>query len=104
MCVVVVLAALLRASSGLFTAALGALCLIAVIEILEGSLPALAAPLIGGALLGLAEFGYWSFELRLPVPQSSATIRRRAGVIVSVVVVGAGTGALLLALFGLVGP
>lgn len=102
-CVVVVLTALLRASSALFTAALGALCLIAVIEILQGSIPALAAPLFGGALLGLAELSYWSFDLRMSVPQSSATIRRRAGVIASVVVVGAGTSALLLALLGLVG-
>jgi hypothetical protein len=95
--------ALLRAARGLFAVGLGALGLVAALAILQGSIPAIAVPLYGGALLAAAEFGYWSFEMRMTAPQSSATMRRRTGVILSLVVLGAGASALLLAILGLVG-
>jgi hypothetical protein len=91
-----------QAPRRLLGAAISALGLLAVIEVLQGSFLALAAPLLGGALLAAAEFGHWSIELQLTVSQSATTLRRRTSVVVSLVVVGVGGSALLALVLGMV--
>lgn len=71
------------------------LACLALLDLLYGSLTTVQAPVIGGALLGTAEFGYWSFESEAGVTQTRPLILRRVGVICGLVVLGAGLSAML---------
>jgi hypothetical protein len=84
---------LVQGRGALFPAGLVALACLALLNLLHGALGIVQAPLIGGALLGAAELGYWSFELEAGVGQTQPVILRRVGVIVVLVVLGAGLSA-----------
>jgi hypothetical protein len=92
---------LVQRRSALFPAGLVALACLALLDLLHGALAIVHAPLIGGALLGMAEFGYWSFELEAGVGQTQPVILRRVGVTLVLVVLGAGLSATLAVLASL---
>jgi hypothetical protein len=96
--VLVVSFGLVHGRGALFPAGLVALACLALLDLLNGALAIVQAPLIGGALLGTAEFGYWSFELEAGVGQTQPVILRRVGVILVLVLLGAGLSATLTVL------
>ena len=67
----------------------------ALLDLLHGTLATAQVPLIGGGLLATAEFGYWSFELEAGIMQTQPAIVRRVGVILGLVVLGAGLSAVV---------
>lgn len=87
----------------LLAAALGGLGLVAIGEILHGNLGSTFTPLIGAALLASGEFGYWSIELEAGVRYTRPVILRRLGVILGLVVLGAGLSGTLAAVGGSLG-
>ena len=74
-----------------------ALALVAVAEILAGTLPRAAVALAGGCLIAAAELGYWSFELHLAPWRAPRTVARRLLAIGGIVVLGAGLSGLVAA-------
>ena len=97
--VVVLIVGLLQRRGPIFPVGVIVLTSVALFDLLYGTLATVQAPLIGGALLATAEFGYWSFELEAGVRQTQPVILRRVGVIVGLVVLGTG----LSAAFAIVG-
>jgi hypothetical protein len=93
--VMVVSFGLLQGRGALFPAGLVALACLALLDLLHSALAIVQAPLIGCALLATAEFGYWSFELKTSIGQTQPVILRRVGVILVLVVLGAGLSAAL---------
>lgn len=92
----VLIVGLAQGRGALFPIGLVALTCLALLELLNGRLATVQGPLIGGALLGTAEFGYWSIELATGVSQTQPVILRRVGVILVLVVLGAGLSATLV--------
>lgn len=90
---------LAQVRSYMFPSGLAAIGMATLIEVLEGALPARVTPLLGGGLLACAELGYWSFELRANVSQSTIGIARRGAVIAVLVVLGAGISGLGVSAF-----
>jgi hypothetical protein len=84
---------LVKGRGAVFPAGLVALACLALLNLLHGALTIVQAALIGGALLGTAEFGYWSVELEAGVGQTQPVVLRRVGVIMVLVVLGAGLSA-----------
>ena len=78
----------------MFPVGLVVLAGVALLDLLYGTLATVQAPLIGGALLATAEFGYWSFEFDARIRQTQPVILRRVGVILGLVVLGAGLSAM----------
>jgi hypothetical protein len=97
--VVVLVVGLIQGRGVLFPTGLVALTSLALLDLLNGTLASVQAPLIGGALLGAAGFGYWSIELATGVSQTQPVILRRVGVILGLVVLGVGLSS-MLALLG----
>jgi hypothetical protein len=91
----VLVVGLVQGRGALFPIGLVTLTSLALLDLLHGTLATVQAPLIGGALLGTAEFGYWSIELATGVSQRQPVILRRVGVILGLVVLGAGLSAAL---------
>lgn len=56
------------------------------------------APLVAGALLAVAELGYWSLELRGPVVDEAGTYLRRIALLATLIVGVVGVGAVVLTL------
>jgi hypothetical protein len=56
------------------------------------------APLVAGALLAIAELGYWSLELRGAVVDEAGTYLRRIALLATLVVGVVGIGAIMLTL------
>jgi hypothetical protein len=56
------------------------------------------APLVAGALLAIAELGYWSLELRSAVVDEAGTYLRRIALLATLVVGVVGIGAVMLTL------
>ncbi len=56
------------------------------------------APLVGGALLAVAELAYWSLELRGPVVDEAGTYLRRIALLATLIVGVVGIGAVMLTL------
>jgi hypothetical protein len=56
------------------------------------------APLVAGALLAIAELGYWSLELRGAVVDEAGTYLRRIALLATLVVGVVGVGAIMLTL------
>jgi hypothetical protein len=79
----------------LFPVGLVVLLLVAIFELLYGTLAVIQAPFVGGALLAAAEFGYWSIELEAGVRPSKLALLRRVGSILVLVVLGGGLSATL---------
>jgi hypothetical protein len=93
--VLVLIVGLAQGRGALFPTGLVALTCLALLELLNGRLATVQGPLIGGALLGTAELGYWSIELAAGVSQTQPVILRRVGVILGLVVFGAGLSAMV---------
>lgn len=51
-------------------------------------MPIVGAPLIGGSLLAIGEFGYWSFELQAPIRPGESVILNRLALTLGLVVAG----------------
>jgi len=60
------------------------------------------APLVAGALLALAELGYWSLELRVPVADEAGTYLRRIALLATLLLGVVGLGAVVLTLVEIV--
>ena len=90
----VLVVGLLQGRGLIFPAGVVGLVAVALLDLLHGSLAAAVIPLIGGALLAPAEFGYWSFEFETGIMQTQPVIVRRVGVIIGLVVLGAGLSAM----------
>jgi len=56
------------------------------------------APLVAGALLAVAELGYWSLELRVPVVDEAGTYVRRIALLATLLLGVVGLGAVVLTL------
>ena len=56
------------------------------------------APLVAGALLAVAELGYWSLELRGPVVDEAGTYLHRIALLATLIVGVVGVGAVVLTL------
>jgi hypothetical protein len=69
---------------------------VALLGIEGGELDA-RAPLVAGALLGVAELGYWSLELRGAVADEAGTYLRRAALLATLLLGTIGAGVVLLA-------
>jgi hypothetical protein len=93
--VLVVVAGLLQGRGLIFPIGVVALVAAALLDLLHGSLATAQVPLIGGALLATAELGYWSFEFEAGTMQTQPVIVRRVGVILALVVLGAGLSAMV---------
>lgn len=102
--VLALVAGLVSGPGVVFPVALAGLALLALLEIVDNTLPTRAAPLIGAGLLASAEFGYWSFELRWNVARSKTIILRRVGVILGLVLVGAALSGTATAVVSRIGP
>jgi len=92
--VLVLVVGLLQGTDLIFLVGLVVLAGVALLDLLYGTLATVQAPLIGGALLATAEFGYWSFEFEAGIRQTQPLVLRRVGVILGLVVLGAGLSAL----------
>lgn len=64
----------------------------------EGDALDARAPLVGGALLAVAELGYWSLELHGAIIDEAGTYLRRAALLAALLLGVVGLGVLLLAL------
>jgi hypothetical protein len=64
----------------------------------EGEALDTSAPLVGGALLAIAELGYWSLELRGSVADEAGTYLRRLALLAALVAAATTLGVVLLAL------
>jgi hypothetical protein len=93
--VLIVGVGLLQGRGFIFPVGVVVLVAIALLDLLYGTLAIAEVPLIGGALLATAEFGYWSFEFEAGIMQSQPVIARRVGFILALVVLGAGLSAMV---------
>jgi hypothetical protein len=64
----------------------------------EGEALDTRAPVVGAALLAVAELGYWSLELRRPVADEAGTSLRRLGLLAVLLAGVLALGVVLLAL------
>lgn len=64
----------------------------------EGEALDTRAPVVAAALLGVAELGYWSLELRRPVADEAGTSLRRLGLLAVLLAAVLALGVVLLAL------
>lgn len=70
---------------------------VALLQVDDGALDA-RAPLVAGALLGVAELGYWSLELRGVVADEAGTYLRRVALLATLLLGVMGAGVVLLSL------
>jgi hypothetical protein len=93
--VLVLIVGLLQGRGLIFPVGVVVLVAVALLDRLYGTLGTAEVPLVSGALLATAEFGYWSFEFEAGTKQTQPVIVRRVGVILALVVLGAGLSATL---------